>query len=1022
MHRLRRCLPLLGLIVAVAPAVASAQYFGRNKVQYRTFDFRVLKTPHFDIYFYPEEADGAHVAARLAERWYTRLSTLLGHELQARQPIVLYASGNDFRQTTVIEDFLGEGVGGVTEAARQRVVLPLTGSLAEFDHVLGHELVHAFQYDISGLGRSGRAIGRGAEQLAATPLWFIEGMAEYLSLGPVDPATAMWLRDAALNNNLPTIEQLARDPRFFPYRFGHALWAYIGGRYGDAVIGQILRLVGQGFPYPEAMRRLLNVSLDQLSREWHDAIRQAYLPLLAQAPEARLNAHPLITRTRGGGRLNLGPALSPDGRWVAFLSERGLFDVDLWLADGRTGANPRRLLAGPAQDPHFSSLRFIASAGSFAPDGGRLALVAERAGRDRVVVLSIPAGRVLRERIVPEALELSNPSWAPDGRTVVVSANHGGLSDLVELDLETGQARYLTNDAYADLMPAVSPDGRTVAFVTDRGAADLGVFRWGSYRIGLLDRGTGRIDLLPDVGGNAINPQWSPDGRSLLFISDRAGIPDLYRYDLESRQLHRLTRVFTGVAGITELSPALAVARSTGEVVFSAFERGGYNLYRLEPAVARAGDPVPLTTATPTLNPALLPPVPRPEAPAFRRVALYLADPLTGLPRDTAFAVLPYRPRISLDYITTPQVGVAAGGVVGRVGLYGGVAGVFSDMLGRHVVLGAVQAQGQLDEIGFALLYLNRAHRWNYGGYVQRVPTVYGLNGYTSVGEPVLVLYRFFDTSVQGVVQYPFSEAMRFEAATGYRRISSDLQIYSYLRDRIIAEESGPAYDLSETLAALVYDNALLGFTAPLAGQRFRFEIDPYFGDLRFVNALADVRRYVFRRPFSFAVRGLHFGRYGRDAENDSVFYDVYLGSPALVRGYGFSSVRQDCALEARARGGNLDGPACRLFAGLFGSRLLVASAELRLPYLRAFETGTLNFPPLEPYLFADAGLAWRSDARPEFRFGMPETPDRRGLVASAGLGVRANLFGYIVLQLDYARPFQRTSGWQWQFSIQPGF
>ena len=176
---------MLALGVTLTWSIAEAQYFGRNKVQYRQFTFEVLKTEHFDIYFYPQERDAAGHAARMAERWYSRLSRLLGQDLRGRQPVILYASHPDFEQTNAISGMIDEGIGGVTEALKRRVILPLGGTLAETDHVLGHELVHAFQYDVASRGTR-QPRGSSLERL---PLWFIEGMAEYLSIGPVDPHT-----------------------------------------------------------------------------------------------------------------------------------------------------------------------------------------------------------------------------------------------------------------------------------------------------------------------------------------------------------------------------------------------------------------------------------------------------------------------------------------------------------------------------------------------------------------------------------------------------------------------------------------------------------------------------------------------------------------------------------------------------------------------------------------------------------------------------------------------------------------
>lgn len=236
----------------VCSVTADAQYFGRNKVQYDTFQFQVLETTHFRIHHYPEERAAVERTARMAERWYARLSELLDHDLRGSQPLILYASHPHFQQTNVIESMIGEGTGGVTESLRRRVVMPLASGLGETEHVLGHELVHAFQYDI--LGAS-----------LAMPLWFVEGMAEYLSLG------------------------------------------------------------GQ--------------------------------PLIEPTDELEVN---------------VGPVLSPDGSRLAFVSSRPRLSIDLMLADAKTG-EVRRKLTETATDPHFDSLQFIQSAGTWDPMGSTIA-------------------------------------------------------------------------------------------------------------------------------------------------------------------------------------------------------------------------------------------------------------------------------------------------------------------------------------------------------------------------------------------------------------------------------------------------------------------------------------------------------------------------------------------------------------------------------------------------------------------------------------------------------------------------
>jgi len=205
---LRRTVPALLVLVLSLPGILSAQYFGRNKVQYTDFDFKVIQTEHFDVYYYDRERTAALDAARMAERSYARLSKVLNHEFRERKPIILYASQSDFQQTNAT-DASGEGLGGVTDFGRNRAVMPFTGAYADFQHVMTHEMAHQFQYDIWSRGHAGA--GLNTLVAIAPPLWFAEGMAEYLSLGPINAETAMWLRDASLEGKLPSIAQMTAD-------------------------------------------------------------------------------------------------------------------------------------------------------------------------------------------------------------------------------------------------------------------------------------------------------------------------------------------------------------------------------------------------------------------------------------------------------------------------------------------------------------------------------------------------------------------------------------------------------------------------------------------------------------------------------------------------------------------------------------------------------------------------------------------------------------------------------------------
>src|SRR5262245_15798939 len=438
---LRRLLPAFVALLTVT-STAHAQYFGRNKVQYRSFDFQILKTDHFDIYYYPEEAEAAQIASRMAERWHARLSRFFGHDLRGRQAIILYAVPAHFRQTNAVEGIIGEGTGGVTEAIKRRVVLPMSGSLADTDHVLGHELVHAFQFDLT--GDDPRAHVARALLILQYPLWFVEGMAEYLSIGPVDAQTAMWLRDAALREKLPHIRDL-EDPKYFPYRWGHAFWAYIGAKYGDRTVASLIRSAANPRYDLPGLARQLGTDPDTLTAEWHAAIRASAQAVAEQIAPIASETKRVIGQGNGGGHFNVGPEISPDGKSIAFFSERDRFSVELYLAGAETGHIQRKLLKA-ATDPHFDSLEVIQSAGAWSPDGRTLVLAAERNGRPVLAFIDPRSGEIHRELKLPDLDDASNPVFSPDGQSIVLSGNVGGLLDLYRYTIDSGKLDRLTHD------------------------------------------------------------------------------------------------------------------------------------------------------------------------------------------------------------------------------------------------------------------------------------------------------------------------------------------------------------------------------------------------------------------------------------------------------------------------------------------------------------------------------------------------------------------------------------------------
>ena len=1068
---MRRTMTLF-LLLSAQPL--AAQYFGQNKVQYRNFNFQSIQTEHFDIYYYPDERGGALDAARMAERAYARLSRILHHQFQGRKPIILYASQSDFQQTNVV-DASGEGLGGVTEFFKHRAVLPFTGSYAEFEHVLQHEMVHQFQYDVYSRGRP----GAGVQTLVNVnpPLWFMEGMAEYLSLGPINPETAMWLRDAALEGHLPTLEELTADPYIFPYRYGHAIFAYIGEKWGDEVIGEILQSSASS-GIEAAIKRALGRSLEDLSNDWRDAVQSTFLPQLGDHYRARRIAQPTLTRRKTRGRIFLAPALTPDGKDIAFFGDQGNFFIDLWLANAETGRVRQRLVKSTLNND-YESLRFINSAGAFSPDGRSFAIAAKRKDRDDLVILDVKRGR--EERRIHVGLNgLQTPQWSPDGQQLVFTGFNNGFSDLFIINRDGTGLRRLNNDKFADLHPAWSPDGRTIAFVTDRGGdTDFELLRFSNLRIALYHLDTGTMELLGNMdAGKNINPVWAPDGRSLAFVSDRTGINNVFLYDFADGRIYQLTNMFTGVQGITPLSPVLTWASHADRMAFVYYEDGQYSVYSVEnprslrrapfrgptaqpvvtllavegrdtvipgpPFVSTAASGTTAGTSTGTgaasfyrvgdgFRPSATP-QPAESASATPVTVRALLDSATlALPDTNEFSFKPYKVRFTADYVVRPTVGYQRDNF-GR-GFFGGTAIALSDILGNHSVVLAGSINGRISEAQFLGVYINQSHRLNWaGGFSQDPLYFYGGSDWTRIEDPASPgdsldvfssrVRRFVIRDAFAESYYPFDRFNRLELGLHAVNISEATLAFQTLYDasggfvgQRLESGGGPSATYVQPALAHVHDNTLFGYVGPFAGSRSRVSISPAFGSWQFTAGLVDYRRYLFFRPFTLAFRGMMFGRFGRDGDR----FPIFVGNTELLRGYTAGSLRDhECLADPSTQ------VTCPELDQLIGSKIAVTSIELRFPLTRSLVLGFLpvGFPPIEGAFFYDMGMAWDDASIIKWNRGATEDPVRvRSPLRSWGTSIRANMLGLLIMRVDYTKPLNRPyKKSYWTISLGPTF
>ena len=511
-----RCMAVVVCLLTVLAGArtAEAQYFGRNKVHYDRLDFRVLQTEHFEIHYYAEEEEATRYAARMAERWYARFSRLLDHRFTRRQPVVLYASHPHFTQTNVTPGSPGEGTGGLTERTKSRIAMPFAAGLGETDHVLGHEIAHAFQIDVA------RRAGHDAFTM---PGWFIEGMAEYMSLGGANANTMMWVRDASLHGRLPTLKQLD-NPRYFPYRYGHALWAHLTETYGDELIGGVLRSKARN-----VVQRIEEISgLDQvaLTNQWHEAIRGETPAGAGASPAAESPAAPtpriLAASASDGARLHLGPALSPDGTRIVFSALAGGLS-DLWIYSLPT-RTIRRLTADPYADLHPA----------WSPDGTTIAFATDRFtselvhltfGPLRLGLIDVSSGQISPLMHDASLAKQVSPQWAPGGGALYFVSDRDGISNVYRAEIASGELRQVTDVRGG--VSGITSTSPALAVASKAGTLAFSVYRGGRYEIAMLDSAAA---IASPVATEEITreeiAERPPATLGALLADSRLGLPD----------------------------------------------------------------------------------------------------------------------------------------------------------------------------------------------------------------------------------------------------------------------------------------------------------------------------------------------------------------------------------------------------------------------------------------------------------------------------------------------------------------
>jgi len=1017
-------------VIFCQTASAQSIFFGQNKVQYRDFDWFYIQTPNFDIYFYREEDTLATFAAEVLEKAYRDVKEELDYDLTERVPVIIYASHNEFQQTNVISELIPEGVGGFTEVFQNRIVIPFTGSYEDFRHVLHHELTHAVIFNLL-YGNALKSVFS-REALFRPPLWFAEGYAEYSSRHGWDLEADMFARDAIIQGYMPPLEML---DGYLAYKGGQSVINFIAEKYGQEKILEILSKGRVVVSMDRAVKAALGLSMEDLSDEWQKALKRAYWPEIARRKEPGEIAKPLTDHSLDHSVYNQKPEWSPKGDRLAFFSDRsnpqnGYSDRfnEIFVISAIDGEIISRLVEAE-HSGDLESLHSYLSGLAWSPDGARIAFVGKSHGHDVIFIVDAEKGH--RQSKIKTGLSgMRNPSWSPDGARIAFEGISEGSTDLYVYDLNSGSLTRLIRDKFDDNDPSWSPDGRYLAFASDRPAGDDrpdSVFECGNYNIFLLDMEDQSIEPLTANPYKNIQPAFSPDGRRIAFVSNRNGIDNLYLYEIETKQEFPITDIISGA-----FSPSWSP--DGDKIAFTGFDKFGFDIFILKDIKNEAPEtgelsltpymekirnadknifvsPVEITGDEPPENDS----GEKAEDPDFSTYVFQagrsiLDEPAEQIPgsdsaridsaaaaaisEDTLEYMLPdgsYKQnKYKLKF--SPELVTGGFSYDNFYGLRGQSFLAVSDVFGNHHVYVFTDLVNTIDQSNFQVSYAYTAKRIDYAGGIFHFKNIY----YDEY------LRSYFSDRVygaQGYASYPFSKFSRLDLTATQVTVSRDVDLYF----------SKSTTNLLLTSADLINDAVIWGMVGPVAGQRYKLSLEKSFktvsSGLSYFSVQADFRKYWhFWGRYNLALRVGGGGSRGASLSDDKDAKKFHLGGTANWIGpkratadiYSVGDIYVN-EIIVPLRGYS--------YFSDTGTHYGIFNLEFRYPFIDYFQ---LHFPlpialqRISGAMFWDMGAAWNRNKELRLFDDKKGFPILGSLKGGFGFGARANL-GIFVLRVDIA-------------------
>ncbi|MBN1155235.1 PD40 domain-containing protein [candidate division KSB1 bacterium] len=994
------------LLLLATPTYVFGQYFGKNKVQYEEFNWQYIQSEHFDIYFTEGGDQIAEFVAEISEACYRRIKDDFRYDLVDRIKIIAYNSHNDFGQTNVSLEPPEESIGGFTEFFKNRVVLPFEGNWEQFRHVIHHELTHAIMLQMV-YGAGAQSIITGMAQLRM-PLWFIEGLAEYESRF-WDTESDMYMRDAALNGYVPPIDQLYG---FMAYKGGQSVLYYLSEKYGHQKIGELLGKTKLSKSMDRGLKQSIGLTTEELTDKWHLHLKREYWPDIADRKEPEEIGKKLTDHIEDRNFINSGPALSPRGDKIAYLSDRSDY-FDIYLMSAIDGKMISKLVSGQ-QTSNLEELHWLRAGISWSPDGKKIVFASKAGDQDALNIVDVKKRKIV-DVIKLDLDGIFSPAWSPQGDEIAFMGTKEGRGDIYAYNVKRNHLRQITNDVFSDLEPSWSPDGETIVFVSDRKQYvstelipdDFDVYSsdFYSHDIYMVKADGSDMIRLTESRANESSPVFSPDGNYLAYTSDESGIYNIYLYNFETETHYPITNVMTGIFHLSW------EGKSPSKIAFASFYKAGYDIYIMNNPLKKSdGDVLLKETNFVSKN----------KEKAFRDQAFYRFDPAvssegkaisekyehyifgddfkhgfieTELSDKTVFLdssdiklasgeykINKYRLKFSPDIIYGNASYSQFFGVQGATQL------ALSDVLGNHRLYLYTSLFYDLRNSNFmgSYYYLPKKIDYGVGGFH------YAYYLYTSAG---WVQDRNYGFMVN--MSYPFSKFQRTEYGLTWLAIDrSYLQIY-----RGVEKKRNLFLN-----ADYVNDTVIWGETGPVNGSRSLFSIlySPGYSrySLDFVTMRADWRKYKkVGRDYNLVLR--LSGGVSEGEKPQKFFLGGTYGWLNYSTRYGGIRVNNIddiyfSSFEMPLRGGD--------YYELIGNRFLLANLEFRFPLIRYLILGwplPLGLSNIRGALFMDTGSAWDNDDFDPFTFS-PGKVQLNDLFMGYGIGARLNL-GFFLLRFDVA-------------------